>query len=117
MHVERSDESVGAQSSQSLIQRVKKFYHKVSRNNWFFVRKRVKQVHGKLFLFLNQNRLYQLISKIGAVDSFRNQNYKAYVFAVYMLLLLIVGMILSVVQRIVYVLYCKIRGVKPRYDG
>ena len=58
-----------------------------------------------------------LITEIDSIERFRDENYKSFVFAVYMVILLILGMILSFVQKIVYRIYCKMRGVKPRYDA
>ena len=95
---------------------VTELYEKMSRNNWHYPRRKIKQFHSKLFIELNKIKVYQMITRIEAVEKFRDNNYRSFVFAVYMVLLLIVGMILTVIQRILYSIYCKIRGVKPRYD-
>jgi hypothetical protein len=115
VHIERGDVAE-KKESQSFMEEVKKYYTKVSQNKWYYVRQQIKRAHGKLFVVLNKNRVYQLVTKIKAVDSFRIDNYKTYVFAVYMVLLLIVGMILSFIQKLLYALYCKMKGIKPRYD-
>jgi hypothetical protein len=119
MHVEKSTDE-GAQTKENFLVRtvdnIKKMYYQLSNNNWFYVRKNIKKFHGKLFLALNKNRLYQLITNINAIDRFRTENYKSFVFAVYMVILLALGMIVSFVQNLVYKTYCKMRGIKPRYD-
>jgi len=116
MHVEKSETEESTEPAKNIIDTIKKVYHKVSRNKWFYVRRRVKRFHTKLFLELNKNRIYQLVTGLKGVERFRDENYKSFVFAVYMVLLLIVGMILTFIQKMFYKAYCKIKGIKPRYD-
>lgn len=119
MHIERSSEPESAAtgfSVKNIIQDIKSTYRKLSHNNWHFVRRKIKVFHGRVFVALNKNKVYQLITNIEAVERFRQDNYKSFIFAVYMVLLLLVGMVFSFIQRLIYGVYCRFRGMKPRYD-
>lgn len=119
LHIERSSEPESATTGFSLkniIRDIKSTYRKLSHNNWHFVRRKIKVFHGRVFLALNKNKVYRLITNIKAVERFRQDNYKSFVFAVYMVLLLLVGMVFSFIQRLIYGVYCRCRGMKPRYD-
>jgi hypothetical protein len=119
LHIERSAEpespSTGL-SPKNIIDDLKQTYRKLSHNNWHFVRSKIRRAHAKLFFALNKNKLYRLITDIDGIQRFRQENYKSFVFAVYMILLLMVGMVFGFIQKLIYSIYCKFRGIKPRYD-
>lgn len=81
-----------------------------------FSLKSLKRYNRFVFRWLARQPLYQSICKVQFVRTYKRKHPGAFVMAVYMSMLLIVGFVLSILEKVVKSCFCRIFNIKQRYD-
>ncbi|MBU1863387.1 MAG: hypothetical protein KKH94_06990 [Candidatus Omnitrophica bacterium] len=86
------------------------------KNNWYLFRIKVRRIHNRIFSILKKNVLFQFVARMKGVIKFRSENYGAYCFAVYMVLLIVVTLIFAALRDIIMKIIRRVFKLKQRYD-
>ena len=115
LHIEHEAKEACAPEG-SYSERLVKFWKKISKNNFLYVRRNLYKKHYRFFTWLEKRKIYQTISLMPSIAKYRKDNPGAYILAVYMVCLLILGLVLSFLERYIRAFFCKVFHRKQRYD-